>query len=245
VTYAKANMLTTSTPLLINFGDRVNNHFKVGVDISLITGIKAKGNYNTRINTNAGSVNLDINRLPFIPLNINDTILGILTKTQFTSELFKAEVGCYRKKIKNSETTNIVKSDTYQYPYVTTSSKYSKNIYGYSISECIHQFKPKVIWSTSGYTKAFSDTGKFGLGNHTAAICISTKHHKSLIWYLEKSKLIKLLASFKKGGGFIVGYASIIHRIPKITLIDNMTDEYVFKYFNLTDEEINFIENEI
>jgi hypothetical protein len=242
VTRIKEDILKDVTPTLIKFGDAVNSHFNVGVDISLLTAIKSKEARETLIDTGYGLVKTNIDTLPFIPVKLNDDFLQVLKKTVFNNDYFKVGLGTYTKRVKFSENTREVSNDFFRYPFVTTSAKYTNGIYGYSNSPCRCQFEEKVIWSNSGYNRPFSDNGTYGLGDHSSAILAPISLHNSLIWYLEESKLIKALSLLKKTGGHVVGYSSIIHRIPKIELIENMTDEYVYQYFQLTDSEIESID---
>jgi hypothetical protein len=72
--------------------------------------------------------------------------------------------------------------------------------------------------------------------------CKNIKEAEILQWYLMRSKIVRYL--FIKENKFSELTKGFINLIPKINykLIDKMIDEYVYKYFNLTNDEISTIE---
>jgi site-specific DNA-methyltransferase (adenine-specific) len=58
--------------------------------------------------------------------------------------------------------------------------------------------------------------------------------------YLE-SKFVKYLISLKKNKQHVT--SKIFEFVPAIDLSNNITDEYIYKYFNLNNNEIKYIEN--
>jgi len=229
----------------IAFGKNVNNYFNVGADISFFIGIKDKSNRLTEVNTDSGILSINLNNYNFIPINLNETILSILEKTIFSKNYFEVLHGTYKLRVKNTNTTSTEYSDEFKWKFANTSAKYSKGIYGYSNYKTEHHDKTKVVWSNSGYNKPFSDYGNIGLGDHTRAIEIPADKHESLIWYLENSKLIKFLSSMKNSGGYVIGYSAISECLPKIELCDSIDDNYIYTQLNLTQEEIDYIENAV
>jgi hypothetical protein len=98
----------------------------------------------------------------------------------------------------------------------------------------------KVIFTTSGYMKPFYDPGTVG----TSEICgfIPVKNAtegKRLVSYLS-SKLIQFIVTTGKWSGFVNG--DVVKLIPAIDLTRTWTDEELYKHFNLTQEEIDYIE---
>ena len=229
----------------VSFGETVNKHFNVGADISLFIGIKNKSNRLTEILTDSGISRINLRDYDFIPFNLNQNIISILEKTIFSKNYFEVLYGTYKLRVKNTSTTSTTYSDEFKWKFANTSAKYSKGIYGYSNYKTEYHDKPKVVWSNSGYNKPFSDVGDIGLGDHTRAIPLDVNEHDSLIWYLENSKLIKFLSSMKNVGGYVIGYSVISECLPKIKLRKEMEDNYVYSQFNLTQEEIDYIENAV
>jgi len=229
----------------LTFGKKVNDYFNVGADISFFIGVKCKSNHLTELSTNSGILRLNLNDYDFIPVNINKNIISILEKTIFSKNYFEILHGTYKLRVKNTNTTSTECNSEFKWKFANTSAKYSKGIYGYSNYKTEHHDKPKVVWSNSGYNKPFSDDGNIGLGDHTKAIQLPLNEHESLIWYLENSKLIKFLSSMKNVGGYVIGYSVISECLPKIELRDSIDDNYIYTQLNLTQEEIDYIENAV
>lgn len=234
--------------IFIKTGAEINKNFNVGVDICYFIFSNSDYKYKTTIQSDFGTSEINIKHFAFIPKNVNESILSILNKTVFSNNCFKILTGSYKFRIKDSDITKINANDEFKYPFVTTSAKFSKKIYGYSKTELECQTNSKVIWSNSGYNAPFYDDGNFGLGDHSAAILVDNKNEaENLIWFLTESKIIKFLQQLKVSSGYVIGFSSIQKYIPNIKNILNikLTDEELYQHFNLTQEEIDLIESTI
>ena len=49
----------------------------------------------------------------------------------------------------------------------------------------------------------------------------------------------------KNVGGYVIGYSVISECLPKIELRDSIDDNYIYTQLNLTQEEIDYIENAV
>lgn len=65
---------------------------------------------------------------------------------------------------------------------------------------------------------------------------------ESVISYMN-SKLIKFLIQNNRYSGFVT--TIVAKNIPKVDFTKNWTDKDIYKYFNLTSEEINYIESHV
>lgn len=244
----RKNIFDKVNLIYVSLGKSVNDFFNVGVDICYFVLSNSKYKNETLISTDKGIVKINLNRFPFVPYNLNGEIISILEKTilSTTVKKYPVEHGTYKRRIKNSELVSIELNDIFKYPFVTTSAKYSKGIYAYTKIPSDFQFDKKVIWSNSGYNKPFYDDGKFGLGDHAAAILVdSEKEAENLIWMLTESKLIKFLQKLKVGSGYFMGISLIQNLIPQIKYLEKCADEDLYMYFNLSNDEIELIEKAV
>ena len=95
----------------------------------------------------------------------------------------------------------------------------------------------------TGTLKPVYNSGNIGTGQNTAWVEVNLKKEsKNLIWYLKQSSLMNFLTDICKWtGGSTRGI--FMDRITKIDFKKNYTDIELYKEFNLTQEEINYIEN--
>lgn len=205
--------------------------------------LQAGARGSTELITDTGTVNVNLNELPFIPVRCNELVLSILKKTLFSDgEKFKIVNGSYRYRVKDCAYTRMVKDHVFKYPFVTTSAKYTKKQYGYTNEPILGVGRSKVIWSNSGYNSPFYDGGDFGLGDHSSAIMVdSSEMGASVLWLLTGSKLIQFLANLKSVGGYVLGISTIKNYLPRFDS-PIICDADLYQHFNLTDEEIALIE---
>ncbi|NJO61101.1 MAG: hypothetical protein HC836_23405 [Richelia sp. RM2_1_2] len=98
----------------------------------------------------------------------------------------------------------------------------------------------KIVWTMSGKWQPFYDDGVIGQTECTGAILVSNQNEGiNLLSYLN-SKLIKFIVETGKWSGWLHG--DVIKSLPKIDLIRSWTDEEIYAHFNLTQEEIDYIE---
>ncbi len=99
--------------------------------------------------------------------------------------------------------------------------------------------KNKIVWTLSGYFKPFYDNGKIGTTEICQYILVKDdKEANNILSYFD-SKLYKFLINTGKWSGFLNG--KLLNSLPRL---DNKkwTDKELYKLFNLTKEEIDYIE---
>jgi site-specific DNA-methyltransferase (adenine-specific) len=94
----------------------------------------------------------------------------------------------------------------------------------------------------SGTPKPFFDNGKFGISEHHGYIQATINESGTLIWYL-KTKLIKML--IKESSTAQAWNKNFLKLLSAIDLTHNWTDEELYRHFQLTQDEIDYIESTV
>jgi len=145
----------------------------------------------------------------------------------------------HKKKKELSEafiTVSEKKTSQHVYPILHT----NKKIWYSSIKQSFADNK-KVMWSRSGYTKPFYDDGNLGCTDMGYYIeVVGEEQGRNLESFLT-SKLMAYIFRTAKWSGF--GNELVFNGIPKIDLTNKLTDQQIFDLFNLTEEEVSYIEN--
>lgn len=102
--------------------------------------------------------------------------------------------------------------------------------------------KHKVIWTLSGYFKPFYDDGNIGTTEVCQYVLVQDQTHADQLLSYLNSKLYKFLINTGKWSGFLNG--KIISSLPRLPN-KVWTDTKIYKHFNLTQEEIDYIEENV
>jgi hypothetical protein len=113
---------------------------------------------------------------------------------------------------------------------------------GYSSKPCKNQYDNKVLISRSGYLRPKYDKGELGVGGDCFCCLVNDKIEGENIIKLINCKLYKFYTSIFKWSGF--HHIKVLKQLPYIKLKE-ITDENIYKYFNLTDDEIKIIEDNV
>jgi hypothetical protein len=97
---------------------------------------------------------------------------------------------------------------------------------------------PKVMWSRSGYTKPFFDNGILGGTDMCYYILVNNEQEGINLQNNLNSKLFKYIFKTAKWSGF--GNEIVFKSLPKLPNV-YMSDNEVFNYFNITENERNYI----
>jgi hypothetical protein len=182
---------------------------------------------------------------------ITNDCLNILDKVKtnncpklniFNSTYFDKRRPHVLNKNKN-ETDGIYKNrairNGYIYPIQATSIQVV-----YSSNPCKNQYNTKVLMSESGYLKPFYDNGILGVGGHCFACIVSNNQEGDNIIKLLNSKLYNFYIETNKWSGF--HNKDVLQDLPNIlSSIEIIDDIHIYQYFNLTLDEIKFIEENI
>jgi len=208
-------------------------HFDVGSKFDWYVLQKSNPTKNTVVEWNTEKKTVDISTikgLPSMPI-----MFGILDK--FSKE--SCYLDCQRIQTHHNHRDHMSQSKKkgFIYPIQHTLSD------GIWWSNLKHPFqnKKKVVMFRSGYLTPSYDNGKLGTSDGCFFILVSSKKEGKYIIRLLNSKLYRCFVYQSKTSGFNDLKVLRLLPYPKY-LPDNFTDEDVYKYFNLTPEEIALVE---
>ena len=112
----------------------------------------------------------------------------------------------------------------------------------YSSKKCKNQDDKKVLMSESGYLKPFYDKGIIGVGGHCFACLVKDEIEGHKIIQLINSKLYTFYIESNKWSGF--HNKEVLQDLPNILNdINDINDDNIYKYFDITNQEIKLIES--
>jgi len=199
----------------------------------LIKNEKNDINFLTKVVSNDISF-LNIKGMSFIPSDFNPTTTNIVKKMLSNKKINLLSIG---KPFRSDteENVSLIKEDNFKYELFHTNTENY-----FSILEHPNQFTKKVIINKTGkWNPFYSETLGFTHINYGVEVS-SSQEGKLLETYLN-SKLI--LFYIKVMNVFGARDKFTIENIPSIQLINNIDDKYIYEYFSLAEQEINFIEN--
>lgn len=196
---------------------------------------------NTNISNNSTIINdvkHYINKLYYLPNDFSDISLSIHTKVMFNTKdklpVDKDYVTAHNVLIKKENSTlSKSQSEIHTYPVLHT----NKQIWYSSIKQSFLERK-KVMWSRSGYTIPFYDPGTLGGTDLVYYVIVDTKEEGMNLTNNLNTKLFKYILKTAKWSGF--GNDKVYYLLPKLPNV-KYTDETINKYFNLTSQEIGYI----
>lgn len=99
--------------------------------------------------------------------------------------------------------------------------------------------KHKIVWTLSGYFKPFYDDGNIGTTEVCQYLLVKDQDEADNVLSYLNSKLYNFLIITGKWSGFLNG--KLICSLPKLSN-KKWTDKTIYKHFNLTQEEIDYVE---
>ena len=181
-----------------------------------------------------------------IPHNLNKNTLSIIDKV-FNEKLEKLEGDVTANPLGFAGSGHLKKEpdSVYCFKNVSTSSHYKNGKFFYSKIEHPNANRKKIIFSVSGYANPFFDNGELGTCHHGRSILVKDEiEANKYIKYLN-SKLVTFLSSVYPSSHLAVGLVKVVDKLPKIDTSIEMSDENIYNYFNLTQEEIDYIESNV
>lgn len=163
------------------------------------------------------------------------------------NKLFLASkhLGCLETFCGGSEQSSKCKkarSNETPYPFVNSTNKTKGISIVWSKRAHPKQYNKKVIYSNNEVILPFYDSGSFGVTQQGLYCLVSNEEEAKKICRFLVSKLVRFIIAASKWSMFRTEYETFRY-IPKpFELPDNFTDAQVYKYFNLTPEEIGHIE---
>lgn len=182
--------------------------------------------YTSRISNN------DFRKLQAVPILLNNTMINIINKMVSITTL-KLDFKRVRDLDRNSKINMYDENGKYNVKHKVVEI-YKTNYK----QECMG--KDKVIISMCGYIKAEYDK-ECGCSDATLFMYVKDEEEANKIINLLNSNLYKrVINNYRELTGF-----NNCESINKLPLIDIITDKEIYDYFNLTEEEINLIEDNI
>ena len=185
---------------------------------------------------------IDINNdLPFIP-NFGWNIFSkIISKLIDNGIYVIRDSDCHTSRPHVSKT----KKEGYDYDLLNSISRTKGKTYCYSSRPHKCQTNKKVIFSNGETIVPFYDNGQLGVTEGGLYILVNTDETgERMVNYLNTS-IVKFIVKSTKWSNFETT-KQIFNYIPNIVnKIDNINNENIYKYFEFTDEEINFIESSL
>jgi hypothetical protein len=137
------------------------------------------------------------------------------------------------------------KNKTYKYAH---GGNYLRGEYKYYDTPHKDQFKPKVLMSNVRMPRPVFDPGKLGIAGHVSYIVVKNKKEGEFFIQLIKSKLMKFLyqiyaTDHLRSDGYGARWQNN-YPLTKIKLSEDelKNDKDVYKHFNLSKDEIDYIE---
>jgi hypothetical protein len=112
----------------------------------------------------------------------------------------------------------------------------------YSSKKCKNQNDKKVLMSESGYLRPVYDDGYYGVGGHCFALLVKDQDEGDKVVELLNSRLYRFYIETNKWSGF--HHKEVLQDLPNIIndLIE-INDKEIYKCFDMTKEDIKYIEN--
>lgn len=237
--------------------DTPAKHFK-GVGSTFVYFLLCKENYHKKTNLKYLNgdeeieTNIILKRGESIPNKVSQLDISVINKIKSKNVNFnfkKMKINNkefrIRKKQFNIGLVSIDKNELFKYPVIDGINK-SNPFPGkvYYMKENNSDNIKKIIINGSGYLcPSYDDCGIYFLSDNISYIEISGENEYKSFMDIFNSKIFNYwLIQFRLNG---FSDAINIRKFPQIDLSKSWTDEKLYEYFNLTEEEINLIESTI
>ena len=217
--------------IYINIKTDIKKYFKgIGSSFSWFILKNSPGDNFLILDSDDGEINIDLNQMNHFPKIINSLTISIYKKIKIDSVRIKV-INDNKYRIKSA-----VKTEQFKYPAYYTSAQPLV----YTLMPR-YLYNKKVIFSESGNFKPFFDDGQIGCVWHACHIPVNTEiEGNNLVNYLN-SKIIKFIEKISRTSG----WSSLSSEIPRVDLSRSWTDQELYEFFNLTQEEIDYIESQV
>jgi site-specific DNA-methyltransferase (adenine-specific) len=221
------------------------NYFKgVGSTFSYYIFQKTQYSGITTLVTPSGQIQIDINKIESLPKVTSPESLSISSKmvgTPFTFCDQNHGLGGSESSVKGTSVSGKNKQ-LINHKYKVYHTNKGGGTYWFSEKLNPYATTPKVIISLSGsYLPVFNKTE--GFSNMCVAIICDTDKAAQSATQVLSSKLYKFWVDMQKFSGF--NPRKLILSLPKVDLTRSWTDAELYKHFNLTQEEIDYIEKTV
>ena len=188
----------------------------------------------TKVISEESEFEFNFSRLNFIPIPKSLNLLSVISKISNKGPKFNLESSSTTRsdKIWVKKT----KTDEFKYPIKHT----NKEILWSSRPPESIDIKKIIINSTGNFNPIYDD-GNLGTSQITRWIKVDSEHDgKEILKYLRSNTIRYFLGNCRWSGA---AAKEVFENIPKIDFKKSWTDKQLYEYFNLTEQEINLIEN--
>ena len=178
----------------------------------------------------------------YLPSDFCDESISIHKKVIFDTtekQQVKYDYTTAHNVLIHKEHPTISKTETEQHKYPMFHT--NKQVW-YSSVDQDFRVKKKVMWTRSGYTKPFFDDGTLGVTDMGYYILVKSKREGENLDHNLNSTLFKYILKTAKWSGF--GNEKVFAGLPKLPN-KKMTDSEMYKYFNLTEQEYEYIKSKV
>ena len=244
--YVFNDFMKNYNTIFIDLGT-AKSKFKVGSSFTwyLIENSKYQGTTIIR-DSNGIEVEVNLDNFDLLPLNGNIAVVKIFEKIQSGGNKFKFKGirGPGKEDLEYSDKS----SDLYQFKYV--GSQYNKKNFNeefgcimfYSEKKHPDYNKPKVIVNYIGDIHPYVDDGNAGM-QYCQVHFLNSINEVKPIESVVKSKLFRFAYRYVRYG--MHNEAGILNSFSYPPLTKTYTDQEIYTHFNLTQEEIDYIESTI
>lgn len=230
----------------VEFFDTASRPFKEGTSVSWYIIQNKKSTENTHVIQHENGVKHDIGYLPFnrlYPIIFNDLTLSIHAKiiSKFDSVGNLALLKSNDVHNQAKEAVSEIQDEVYKYKvHMThpTSPKY-KNLYTNKHTTAYEKWKVMIPGSS---LKACFIDNNCATGNDIYLLYAKSKEEALKIQAIIKNTVFDYIFKMYKRGGNIHSFVRDCG-LPAIDLTRNWSNSELYEYFNLTQEEINYVES--
>jgi hypothetical protein len=171
----------------------------------------------------------------YLPSVLSPEAIAVHRKVVFESEpklaVEKDYVTCHNILLRRSDSLSKVPTDRHVHPVFHT----NRQTWWSSILQDFAEV-PKVMWTRSGYTKPFYDPGTVGGTDMVYFVRVESDDDGRALAHNLNRTLMRYIFMTGKWSGF--GNERVFHALPDLPRDRCMTDEEMFDWFALTEEEV-------
>jgi len=221
----------------INVDPELGKKYFPGIGQMFTWFVLNKGTYhNTTLDFGDKTIDFDLSGMPMLAKSTDDININIIRKISSSKNKWN-----FTRYIMPETWDNLIfdKDSTHIYPRINGNSNHLAKV-AFSKSACRYQDNKKVVLPYNGsYYKFVVDDGKYGCTNAYVMLLDNNIIIKSAETYFN-SKLVSWLGKNK-----FTQYneGALINSVSAIDLTKEITEEDIYDFYNLTEEERKYINN--
>lgn len=225
--------------LYINFD--VKKFFpRIGIDPAGFILKKESSYKNTQIIIPNRTLRLDLSNMRFIPKDVSDVSLSIHSKV-LSNKTNARQIKMRWSKSITSIKINETADDEYKYPFIDHHA-YKPIRWANKLDPDFN--KKKILVPYVGKYQCIIDkVGEYGARESVSVLFLNDNENVDYAEHYYNSKLVRFIMETNKWTQYVL--AQILNYIPITDFTRDWTDADLYKFFKLTQEEIDYIENQV